>query len=362
MPAPVYFLLHVPKTAGQTLSWHLQQHAHEAFVDVDTVGGEARLRLRKKLEAVQAISGHKLSKTSEAVFAGRELRRAVLLRDPADLILSLYNFRMLSYRAKGLGTYSFDLHLRALPRNFVCDFILGGWLGVTPQARRLMSDRAMFARVSAELATFHFVGAHTRVGELAAAVSADLGIPRDAERRNTEAEWLDQVAWTPLRRADLTAAQIARIAEDHPADQALFETWAGAGFEPGEVAAPAWAGGGPARPLRPDVLWEGLRLFHRDWAKPAYLGQAKLVARGDRARGWEVWDLAVVFYGFAVRRAPHSPALWLQYARALRALGHFMLADEAYRRAIALKPDFRAAAEELAGLANFPRPIRAELE
>src|SRR5438105_545971 len=109
---PVYFLLHVPKTAGQTITWHLQRNLPGRFVDVDTAAG---LRaLRQETSHVQAVSGHRLSAAMQAAFPGREIRKVLLLRAPVEQQLSLYNFRMLSYRAKGLGTYSLELHLKAL--------------------------------------------------------------------------------------------------------------------------------------------------------------------------------------------------------------------------------------------------------
>src|ERR1043166_3941163 len=232
-PRPVYFLLHVPKTAGQTISWHLQLHCPGAFVDVDTAAG--RRALAGDTSQIRAVSGHQLSRAMQAAFPGREIRKAVLLREPAGLQLSLYNFRMLSYRAKGLGTYSLDLHLKAVPRNFAAQFLLENWLGMSLLQRARLTDAEVFAQINAELAQFWFVGAHTDCDALLAKIAPDLGVPPNALRRNSQAEWHEQVQWEPLRAESLTVAQRTRIAADHPVDQALWETWHAAQFSPSGV-------------------------------------------------------------------------------------------------------------------------------
>ncbi len=344
MAPPVYFLLHVPKTAGQTIIWALETRASEVFANVDTSGGRAKLR--GDTSRIRAISGHRLAKRMEAAFPARELRRTVLLRPPADLLLSLYNFRMLSYRAKGLGTYSFDLHLNALPRNFMSQFLLAGWLGLGALERRAMTDTQVFERLSAELASFWFVGAHSDCDRLWDVVGREVGVEGPARRRNTEAEWREQVDWTPLRREGLTPAQAARIAADHPVDQALWETWAGAGFAARDVRPAPFVGAERGRLVRP-ALHEAARLVLREAAAPF---QAARVARADAARTAEDWPRAARLYRRALDHASGSPALWLQYARALRAAGRTGDAAAAYREALQNKPDFPTAAAELAGL------------
>src|SRR5205807_2684088 len=120
--AAVYFLLHIPRTAGQTVQYHLAEHCAPGMVWIprrapfpvsltrqryrfDGIGDAAQVR---------AVAGHDVARSLEQHFRGREIRRAVLLRDPLSLQLSLYNYRMMNHLNRGFGTYSFDLHLRAL--------------------------------------------------------------------------------------------------------------------------------------------------------------------------------------------------------------------------------------------------------
>src|SRR5579884_2943614 len=132
MPPPVYFLLHIPRTAGQTIEYHLLEHAAPGTVWLPDAASWPRRWLggrRYSLaglgnpDRVRALSGHHLGRSLERRFAGREIRRAVLLRDPLGAALSLYNYRMMNQLNKGLGTHGFALHLRALPRDWISHWL-----------------------------------------------------------------------------------------------------------------------------------------------------------------------------------------------------------------------------------------------
>jgi len=136
--SPVYFILHIPKTAGQTIQQHLAEHCapgvfwgpHQAPRLQALSGPRYKPRSLPEAPRVRAVFGHNVSRSLEMYFPDREIRRVVLLRDPISLHLSLYNHRMMLHLAKGLGTYSFDLHLKALPRDFVAHRLLARWLEI----------------------------------------------------------------------------------------------------------------------------------------------------------------------------------------------------------------------------------------
>ena len=90
---------------------------------------------------IRAVFGHNLGRSLEKYFSDREIRRVVLLRDPISLHLSLYNHRMMLHLTKGLGTYSFDLHLKALPRNFIAHRLLSRWLEIPWPVLMAMTDQ-----------------------------------------------------------------------------------------------------------------------------------------------------------------------------------------------------------------------------
>ena len=110
--------------------------------------------------------------------------------------------------AKGLGTYSFDIHLRALRRNFMTDFLLSRWLRIGRRSLLVMTDEQKYQRLNRMLAGFWFVGAHTDCDRLIAEIAPGLGVPPTAPRRNTAVELQAQTGWR-LLTSDFAAAGYA---------------------------------------------------------------------------------------------------------------------------------------------------------
>jgi hypothetical protein len=341
--APVYFILHIPKTAGQTIQLHLAEHCapgifwqpRRRFWRRRRVGDMPGERVQ-----VRAVSSHDVAQALEACFPGREIRRVVLLRDPVGLQLSLYNYRMMNYLAKGLGTYSFAVHLNALPRDYMAHLLLGRWLGLPWPVLMALGAVRKYEILNRMLAEFWFVGAHTDCDRLIAAIAPDLGVPPQAAARNTAAEWGKRVEWRPVTAADLTPAARAAILARNPIDAALWENWREAGFAAREVR---------PRPLAPrrkndflahEIVRPGFvlaRLFLRH-GLPRLRLRSGGIARGDHARDAGRWDLAARHYRQALAQMPRAPAIWVQYGHALKESGELAAAEAAYRRALALDP------------------------
>ena len=342
--APVYFILHIPKTAGQTIQLHLAEHCapgifwqpRHRYWPPRRFGG-----VPADLSLVRAVSGHDVARSLEARFPGREIRRVVLLRDPVGLQLSLYNYRMMNYLAKGLGTYGFALHLDSLPRDYIAHLLLSRWLGLPWPAVMAIGAARKVEILNRMLAGFWFVGAHTDCDRVIAAIAPDLGVPAKAAPRNTSAEWAKRVEWRPLTEADLTPAARTAILARNPIDAALWENWREAGFAAREVRPrpldPHWKGGFLAHEIvRPGFVLGRLLLRHgMPWLRG---GAGGGIARGDHARDAGRWDLAARHYRRALDRMPKAPAIWVQYGHALKELGELEAAEAAYRRSIALDP------------------------
>ena len=122
----------------------------------------------------------------------------MLLREPLEFQVSYYNWRMMDNIAKGLGTYNFDLHFRALQRNFMAEFLLSRWLEIPRASLLVMSEEKKYNCLNRMLAGFWFVGAHSDCDRLIAQIGRDLGVPATARRRNTAAELQAQTGWRPL--------------------------------------------------------------------------------------------------------------------------------------------------------------------
>jgi tetratricopeptide (TPR) repeat protein len=343
---PVYFLLHIPKTAGQTIQVHLARHCAPG------VFWQSRRTLRPArrtapgelpdLRRVRVVSGHHIGRSMEAMFAGRKIRRIVLLRDPLELQISFYNWQMMDNLAKGLGTYGFALHQRALPRDFIAHFLLSRWLEIPWPALLAMSDATKHEMLNRMLASCWFVGGHADCDRLIEALGRNLGIPTTAPRRNSSAELQGRTGWRLLSAETLPAAARCRFRAHNRLDQALWQDWRCARFEAAAVR---------PQPLRPDEAsgflghelvrpWCLLgRFAGQGWASWRRPGHGPLVSRGDRARDLGQWEVAARHYREALQAVPQASAIWVQYGHALKESGNIAEAEAAYRRSLALSPD-----------------------
>lgn len=248
MAQAVFFLPHVPKCAGTTVERHLARHLgpggfwsppkRTRRLPLELFGRKYA-RLPGSAEGVRAVSGHFIGRSAERLFAGREIRRALLLRDPAALVLSWYNYRMMRYRAEGLGAYPFRLHLLALPPDPVAHFLLERWFELSWPQMALMPAARKIALIDAELARFEIVADMAETDRLIATVSAALGIPAAAARANTATLWQGATGWTPLGAADLDPRDAVLLERRTRLDRYLWRRWAlgePVAADPGEVA------------------------------------------------------------------------------------------------------------------------------
>lgn len=236
---PLHVLFHIPRCAGQTIHHHLASHMPpERYLRVKKRKGLGRLfprqyRLDDPLnpETVDVITGHWVGRSIERAFDDRPVVRSILLRDPVSQFLSYYNFRMMRYLSQGLRPYSLDIAYRARRRNFITNFILSTF-AETPWPRlALMTGAEKHAAANRFLSECDFVGDYTRCDELMATLASDLGIPAQAEPRNTSKQWLERVEWTPLTESDLSPRMLETIKRDNLLDQMLWEAWKDAHLE-----------------------------------------------------------------------------------------------------------------------------------
>jgi hypothetical protein len=342
---PVYFLLHVPKTAGQTIQVHLAEHCAPGVFWQSS----RRIRLGYRrlpddlpdFARARVICGHHLRQSLEQFFVGRPIRRILLLRDPLELQISLYNWQMMDHLAKGLGTYGFELHLRALPRNFITHFLLSRWLEIPWVRLMAMVDETKYRYLNRMLADFWFVGAHTDCGRLVEAIGPDLGVPPLARPRNTSVELQAHTGWRLVTADALPPAMRAAIRARNRLDQALWENWRQVGFDTASNRPPSRGPNGKSSFLAHEIVrpWFKLRrsIRQRGVPRPAG-GPAARLALANHARSARNWQLAASGYRDVLQVLPNAPAIWLQYGHALKESGHLAEAVEAYRRALSLSP------------------------
>jgi hypothetical protein len=365
----VYFILHIPKTAGQTIQYHLAEHCPPgAFWNprgvpypLSLFGRRHRVPGSGELSRVRGVAGHDLGRSLERQFPGREIRRVVLLREPLSLQLSLYNYRMMNHLAKGLGTYPFGVHLRAQPRDFIAHWLLARWLEIPWPRLMAMSDEDKYRTLNRALGQFWFVGDFTDCDRVIAAIAPDLAVPAIAEPRNTARQWHKQIKWEPLTEAAMSPGLRQAVYRQNPLDRALWESWQGAAFD-----APAVR----PRPLQPEspigfLKHETARPFfllarwaRREGAPRLPFARAKSglrsgIARADRARDAGQFPLAARYYRQALSEEPELPAIWVQYGHMLIQLGDVTAAEAAYRESLRLDPENADTHLQLGGALNL---------
>jgi tetratricopeptide (TPR) repeat protein len=350
----VYFILHIPKTAGQTIQYHLAEHCPPgAFWNprgvpypLSLLGGRHRLPGRGEVSRVRAVAGHDLGRSLERQFPGREIRRMVLLREPLSLQLSLYNYRMMNHLAKGLGTYPFAVHLRAQPRDFIAHWLLARWLEIPWTRLMMMSDDDKYRMLNRALGQFWFVGDYTDCDRVIAAIAPDLAVPAVARPRNTAQQWHKQIKWEPLTEAAMASGLREAVYRQNPLDRALWESWQGARFDAATVRPLSLQPESPigflkhetARPFFLLARWAQREGAPRLPFARAKSGLRSGIARADRARDAGQFPLAARYYRQALSEEPELPAIWVQYGHMLIQLGDVTAAEAAYRESLRLDP------------------------
>ena len=240
---PVHFVYHVPKCAGQTIDGHFSSLLPKsAYYKTAKRRGPGRFLFTRhdlgKLtdpSGTRVVVGHFLGVSLDAYFAGRPVKRSILLRDPVSHSLSYYNFRMMRYLSCGFHPYSFDVAYGAMQRNFITHYILRRFLELSWARVAGLSDEDKYDLVNAFLSKFWYVADYRLCNDLIYAIGTRLGVAGAATPKNTQAQWEHHVGWKSLEHADLSTGMIARIESENLIDQRLWETWRGARNEVAQV-------------------------------------------------------------------------------------------------------------------------------
>jgi len=271
---PVHFVYHVPKCAGRTVDLHLAlalpQSAYHRTQKRRGVGRFITRYDRTDLpdpRDTKVVGGHYLGISIDSLFAGRPIKRSILLRDPASHFMSYYNYRMTRYISEGLQPYGVDVAYGAMQRNFITHYILRNFLELSWAQIAILSDRDKYDLVNAFLSTFWFVGDYRLCDEFIATLGDKFGIYVSATPRNTCAELVRSVGWTPITIDRLPPHILAHIRAENALDQLLWETWREARHDtsavrplPLEARSSSFIGNEASR-----LVNQILRRVHRRW-------------------------------------------------------------------------------------------------
>ncbi|MEM1162200.1 MAG: hypothetical protein AAGJ28_14790 [Pseudomonadota bacterium] len=231
--APLYFFLHVPKCAGNTLIGHFAEQIGPRSVAAPWSPSVGR-NFRNNLVGSRGLSGdvdplvlhgHALSASQKQWFPGRPIREAVLLRDPVGYFVSMYNFRLWRHRTgQGPPLPPFAAWYWAERRNPMTRFLLHRYFEQGVPGLYRLSSREKIRWLENRLRDFWFVGCYTRVDELANRVADELGVSGGPKPRN-----VDKVR--AVRVSDLPRWLINEITEENAADGLLYRRWRNRGFD-----------------------------------------------------------------------------------------------------------------------------------
>jgi hypothetical protein len=220
---PIYLFLHLFKTGGTTINGHLARHLawDEEFVHLGPWGDRVRARDGSpdpadwdadRWSRVRVAAGHRVDGTTHLFVPDREARYLTIVRDPADLLVSRYNF----YASRTGDTAGFWAWYERRAPN--------------PTLRRLRTAlRAPSFEVAREaLDRFWFVGATEHLDDDLGHLFAAIGVPPNWVNRrvtggNDDLDDLDMGRETfPVRRHVVADAEMReRIHDENRKDLRL---------------------------------------------------------------------------------------------------------------------------------------------
>jgi len=169
-----YLMFHMPKTGGQSINVSFRKYLknHEEVIHLSGRGEVHARRLgllpwgqRPKKERDKAIlvTGHAVNKNTQFLFkTGMDARHMVVFREPAKLLVSLYNYKYrFKEKAPSFKRWYFSLRIRGL-KNWQATVFYRQYLKGYYLTSYFLNDFNYFKEI---LDTFWYVGAIERINE-----------------------------------------------------------------------------------------------------------------------------------------------------------------------------------------------------
>ena len=188
---PLFLFVHIPKTAGQTLRDHFIRHMnlHETFIHLGPYGIEDAQRLglepfekrsSERRNRAHVILGHLVTCSTADLVPGKSPHFITFLREPAERIVSLYNFMMdLEFRRRGKEPVSFDEWWSSRRHQTMVNWVCRDYLGSRVDIR---DQETAFKLALKTLRQFWFIGTVATITEDAKQLMRAIGLPDLAAR------------------------------------------------------------------------------------------------------------------------------------------------------------------------------------
>ena len=222
----LFLFVHLPKTGGQTLRDSFRKHLdfHREFIHLGTLGEEDAAnrgllpfhqRPIEERAHARVILGHRVNCQTHTLVPSKVPRYIIFLRDPAELLVSLYNFEMRYQRPANDPVMPFDKwYGEGQRRNFMTYWLLSDYLHPGKPKRGTPPLDA----VNAALENFWFVGCSEFLDQDGPLLLRRMGLPQHLERVNV----------TGVHHPRLLVLDDAlrdRLYADNALDVELYQTW-----------------------------------------------------------------------------------------------------------------------------------------
>jgi hypothetical protein len=224
-PGELFLFVHMPKTGGQSLRNFFMKHLtlHREFIhlgprglkeahDLGLLPYEQRPHEERALAKV--ILGHYVHKDTHKLVPGKIPRHIVFLREPADALLSYYNYQMSLKRLNNQPAVEFDQWYDSTKS----DNMMTRWLYTQFMQERDPGQlkRSILDQVLEVLQDFWFVGCTEHLDRDAPVLLKRIGIEGSLERANVAGIHFDKLK-------TLDASLRRRLHHDNPIDVELYE-------------------------------------------------------------------------------------------------------------------------------------------
>lgn len=226
----LYIFAHLPKTGGQTLRHHFTKHLkrHEEFIHLGPWGykDEQNLgmipfekRSNTLRQKAKVILGHDVTANTQHLVPSKKARHIIFLRDPAERIVSCYNFQM-EFPVYKCQQPSFPTWYRKTPQNSICNWIILNFMAshFSPKEVQQFSNQELFKTANSILNLFWLVGLTNYLDTTAPLFLKKMGLPLKMRRKNTSGRDFPE-------KLKCTTSLKEQIYRENPADKQLFDLW-----------------------------------------------------------------------------------------------------------------------------------------
>lgn len=224
---PLIVYHHIPKCAGMSMFLHLNDHLtwNDQLVHLD---GRARQDVLaagcvpfdwkdpRELDRIDVLFGHDVTREAAGRLAGREMKFATCLRDPASRMVSHYNWEMHQRELGDRVVPEFEEWYVSRGRNWMTRWLGRVFLGLDVNR---VDDDEVSERVVEALKEFWIVGTTDNFMESMRPVTEFLGLAPVNRSSNAAGKMYPN-------RFRLDAEWSGRIAAEHPLDVRLVKEFA----------------------------------------------------------------------------------------------------------------------------------------